>query len=233
MPDTVKRMIERAMELGADLAGIAGIEHAGNHVSALIIAVSHPEDRPELDYWSNIEGGTQGNRILIDINNKLSSWIHETFDIQTQPLPYHVESGGIFLKDAAVMAGLGCFGRNNLLVTPAFGPRIRLRGLLIEANLTSTGPVEFDPCENCEGFCRQACPQNAFERQVLNPYITRQNHLPARDGRFSRTRCQIQMGRDIEAARPVDDRDDAIGSSSIRAIKYCRRCETACPWPSS
>ena len=91
--------------------------------AVVVVAVEHKKDEPQLDWWDG-QSGTPGNRILIQINNNLSDWLEEKFDIKTHKLPYHVEKGGIFLKDAAVMAGLGCIGKNNLLVTPEFGPRI-------------------------------------------------------------------------------------------------------------
>jgi epoxyqueuosine reductase len=63
-------------------------------------------------------------------------------------LSYFIETGGIYLKDTAVLAGLGCIGKNNMLVTPELGPKVRLRALLLEEDLTPTGPIDFDPCKN-------------------------------------------------------------------------------------
>ncbi|MBW2194692.1 MAG: hypothetical protein JRF37_03715 [Deltaproteobacteria bacterium] len=74
-------------------------------VSVVVIGVEHNADKPKLDWWDG--KGTPGNRILIRINNKLSEWIENTFPVKTYKLPYFVSKGGIFLKDAAVMAGLG------------------------------------------------------------------------------------------------------------------------------
>jgi len=77
--------------------------------------------------------------------------------VPTWPLPYHIENGGIYLKDAAVLAGLGTIGRNNLLITPEFGPRVRLRALLAGVDLPPTGPAGFDPCEGCPAPCLTDC----------------------------------------------------------------------------
>ncbi len=214
---------------------ITEIKWPDKAVSALILAVSHPEDQPELDYWSESRGGTPGNRLLMDVNREMSSWIKATFGFETHRMPYAVESGGIYLKDAAVLAGLGCIGRNNVLITPTLGPRVRLRGMLIEAALPPTGPIDFDPCDDCDAYCRQACPRNAFEKAVHDAVELRLGHLPGRDGTFSRARCKVQMDKDVAVSAVfagVGGSTPSEGTavpSPKRQVKYCRRCEFACP----
>ena len=192
--------------------------------AVLVIAVEHKKNEPQLDWWDD-QAGTPGNRILIQINNKLSDWLEEKFEIKTHKLPYHVEKGGIFLKDAAVMAGLGCIGKNNLLVTPEFGPRIRLRAMILEAKVEPTGPVQFDPCDGCKEPCRRACPQNAFSDIVFSSVEMGMLTLPGRNGSFSRTICNIQMEKDIAGAEGLPAKGT---EESRKRIKYCRRCEFAC-----
>jgi epoxyqueuosine reductase len=121
------------------------------------------EAKTEMDWWIDAySGGTPGNRMLIDINDKLAVWLENEMGIKTKKLPYYIEHGGILLKDAAVLAGLGCLGKNNMLVAPDYGSRIRLRAMFIDTMLPSTGPIDFDPCEDCAMPCRTACPQEAF-----------------------------------------------------------------------
>ena len=188
--------------------------------SVLVIAVGHPADRPEMDWWFG-RADPPGNRILADIVRRLCDWVLQAYGMRTFHLPYHVEIGGIFLKDAAVAAGLGCVGRNNLLVTREYGPRVRLRALTLDADLVSTGPLlsgaplGFDPCEGCDAPCLRSCPQGAFDRQVHDPIEVGLEHLPGRNGYFSRERCSLQMEADIESAAEV--------------VKYCRACELSCP----
>jgi epoxyqueuosine reductase len=273
-PDPGAQIIGKAKELGAAVAGIAGIEllkkspsheilgkfgtkidgvqsfegmiEGFNEVkwparvkSALVIGVSHPQDEPELD-WTQGSGNTPGNRILQRINRELAAWIGEALGIKTHRMPYWVEKGGIYLKDTAVLGGLGCIGRNNMLITPELGPRVRLRGMLLEGELTPTGPIAFDPCDGCEEFCRRACPQNAFDRIVLSPVETGMHTLPGRDGRFSRAKCYIQMDKDVEDSHMavaegflsgLDKSALVTGRISLteKRIKWCRRCELACP----
>ena len=86
-----------------------------NAGSAVVVGVEHSEDKPELDWWQEgLRGGTLGNRILMDITSKLANWLEKGTGYKTYKLPYHFERGGIFLKDAAVVAGLGCIGKKNL-----------------------------------------------------------------------------------------------------------------------
>ena len=100
--------------------------------SAIVVAVEHPEDDPRLDWWyEGMKGGTPGNRILIKIISSIAAWLRKEKNCEVRGLPYYIVQGGIFLKDAAVMAGLGCIGQNNMLVTPDFGPRVRLRAALV------------------------------------------------------------------------------------------------------
>jgi epoxyqueuosine reductase len=193
--------------------------------SAVVIAVEHNEDRPDLDWWYG-KKSPPGNRILIKINQTLSAWIEEIFQITTHKLPYHIEKGGIFLKDSAVVAGMGCIGKNNILVTPEFGPRVRLRALLLDQEIAPTGPTDFDPCDGCDEPCRQACPQRAFDKQIFSPVEMGLGQLPGRSGCFSRPTCNQQMQADIDAA--VEDIDPESGQME-KIIKYCRRCELACP----
>ncbi len=211
----------RELAEGIELGQVAW---PANAKSVVVIAVEHKKEEPQLDWWDGLEG-TPGNRILIQINNELSHWVEEKLDIKTHKLPYHVEKGGIFLKDSAVMAGLGCMGKNNLLVTPEFGPRIRLRAMVLEAEVEPTGPVQFDPCDGCKEPCRHACPQKAYSNIVFSSVAMGMLTLPGRNGCFSRATCNIQLEKNIEDAEILPT--ESTGEPGNR-IHYCRRCEFAC-----
>lgn len=125
--------------------------------------------------------------------------------IRAVPLGYQPENG-TFLKDAAVLAGLGVIGKSNLLITPEYGPRVRLKALALEAELALTvGLKSFDPCVSCGAPCWAACPQGAFV-----------------NGAFDRAKCRIQMK--IDEATPLDPADPEGYN-----VSYCRKCELACP----
>ncbi len=191
----------------------------------MVIAVHHPEDKPEMDWWFG-RVDPPGNRVLAKLVGELCSWISDRFGINVFHLPYHVEKGGTYLKDASVLAALGCIGKNNILVTPEYGPRVRLRALTLDIEFPSTGPSSFDPCKLCNEFCRKACPQKAFDEKIYSADDYGQNFLPGREGVYSRPVCNRQMEVDNEVSQEqfVDGFE-----SPIKIIKYCRLCELACP----
>lgn len=177
--------------------------------SLLVLAMHHPENDPRLDWFDR--GNTAGNRRMTEVSEALSGWLRGTHGLRAQPLPYHVESGGVYLKDAAVFAGLGVVGKNNLLLDRKWGPRVRLRAVLIGGSLPSSAPVEnFDPCRRCPMPCRKACPVSAFAR-----------------GAYDRPPCIQRLESD--RARPIDSGRTDSGGSPILVTDWCRRCELACP----
>lgn len=189
--------------------------------SVLVIGLSHPEDKPELDWWDG--RGTPGNRILIDIIKRTSQQIESQSNVKTRMLHYYVEKGGVFLKDAAVLAGFGCIGKNNMLVTPSYGPKIRLRALFLDVDLSPTGPIDFDPCTACKVFCRKVCPEKAMAEKVpIFKSIDFSGRLPGRDGTYNRERCNVRMEKDV-----AESANNNCGKQPV--IHYCRKCEFICP----
>lgn len=71
-------------------------------------------------------------------------------------------TGLISLKHAAEKAGLGTIGRNSLLITPQYGPRVRLTGIITDAEIESDKVNMSDPCPEC-GRCIEKCPAGALQ----------------------------------------------------------------------
>ena len=231
-----KTIVEKAKALGASLAGIAAVsvlrasasyeiydkrpfykEYKGvawreAHKSVLVWALAHPASDPVLDWWSmKVPGFTPGNRVMRTQSRNLRIWLGEELGIKALSLPYQIEYGGAFLKDSAALAGLGVIGKNNLLITPALGPRVRLRGIFMEAELEPTGPIDFDPCNGCDMPCHRACPRGAF-----------------RSGVFERARCKKENDR-REAEREIIAGSIMGIEEASKVSKPCRYCEFACP----
>lgn len=237
-----KIIVEKAQEAGASLAGVARVadlqrsnsyelyrsepRHASHDAivwpeyarSVLVLALEHKPSEPWLDWWGQMPGQTLGNHRLIALAESMEQWLLDEHGIEAYPLPYHVERGGVFLKDSALLAGLGVIGKNNLLVTPGFGPRVRLRALFLDLELEPTGPADFDPCASCDAPCWRACPKNAFE-----------------SGSYHRPLCSEMMSENEARQRVwVEDGADGLPFGEAHGklgevIRYCRACELACP----
>lgn len=78
--------------------------------------------------------------------------------------------GELNLKHAAAEAGLGSRGRNDLLITPNYGPRVRLFGVITDADLEPTPKDNKNYCTNCN-ICIKSCPSGALSESGCNPRI--------------------------------------------------------------
>jgi epoxyqueuosine reductase len=212
---TLNQLLKQALARGASMAGYVPAERLRDCPSVraagpqgfqtfsgtiVVLGLYHDPDRPELDRWE--EGrGTPGDRMLRQINRELAAWLDKEYGIRAADIPYQLYDGGIYLKDAAVLAGLGSIGRNNLVITPEFGPRVRFRALWVDIETEAPArPAPEAGCETCDRPCEERCPQNALE-----------------GGAYSRSRCMARM--DADKAAP-----DAGG-----VVDHCRVCELVCP----
>jgi epoxyqueuosine reductase len=220
----------------SDLAEIKWPEGAK---SVLVLALHHPHDKPELD-WYLESGHLPGNEILMEIKRKLRAWIEKTYGIKTHHVNYWIWEGGKYLKDAAVLSGLGCLGKNNLVITPEFGPRVRFRAMLIDEELTPTGPIDFDPCNDCDEYCHKACGVNAFSEIVISADNTGMSNLPERIGNYSQVKCYTAVDAN-DAGIAINDPVKFYGEKKSiskkemgtyqtqKYIMFCIRCIEACP----
>ena len=97
--------------------------------------------------------------------------------------------GIISNKLAANLAGHGWIGKNCLLITPNYGPRVRLATILTDAPL-ETGIPQPNRCGECKQ-CVGICPPKAFTGIPWNP-------SEPRDLRFKAQLCKDYMDRRAE-----------------------------------
>lgn len=197
-------------------------------LSVLVIAYYHPEEDKYLDCWLDWKN-PPGNMKLAKINKGVKEYLKQSApDVTAIPMNYYVERGGIWLKDAAVVAGLGVIGKNNLLVTPRYGPRVRLRAMYLSESLPSTGALDWDPCEGCSAPCRSHCPQTAFSKKIYSSSdYDDLDKLPGRTGCYSLVSCDKQMT--IDEANEEKGEIEIPGYGTFYSVlTYCRECELNC-----
>jgi reductive dehalogenase len=64
----------------------------------------------------------------------------------------------------AIQAGLGQYGRHGLLITPEFGPRVRIAKIFTDLPLVHDEPIDFGVTETCNlcKRCIDGCPMRAI-----------------------------------------------------------------------
>jgi ferredoxin len=170
----LRRLIQdKSIKWGADLVGFANTERFNRYqeenrppagTETIIVLAIWMED-PILDLWLHPKSWeNQGkpsrafeDEILRGLTLRLSLLL-EREGYKASPAPYEP---GLYLKEAGVLAGLGNIGKNNLLITEKFGPRIRLRAVYTNASMEPNLIKNMDFCRECTK-CIDACPANAL-----------------------------------------------------------------------
>jgi epoxyqueuosine reductase QueG len=102
-------------------------------------------------------------------------------------------------KHAAQLGGLGSIGRHSLLITPEYGPRLRLACLLTEASLEAFPVSNKDYCIDCDA-CIRECPAGALR-------------LPEQDTTYSINKfaCQAYRRAGLTCAVCIKACDEILG----------------------
>jgi len=78
----------------------------------------------------------------------------------SQIIDWQAQTAHLSHKMTALRAGIGWIGRNNLLVHPEYGSKIRLATILTDMPMETDSPVEND-CGECRK-CIDICPASAI-----------------------------------------------------------------------
>lgn len=145
--------------------------------------------------------------------------------------PGKIGVGEVSLRHAAVAAGLGTFGRHNLVVHPRFGTRVIFTAVLTKLDLAPDLPIKKNPCTDC-GLCVNSCPAGALDevgktdvRKCLGnsqPY-----GMGANIGFWSR--FGVATGDEQKAMLQSPEYLSLYQAGFIGNQYFCFRCFTACP----
>lgn len=173
---------ERILGWGASLVGFADLRGVApspfsHWPGAVSIAVALDtavmaglRDGPTPEYYEEYK---RANRLLNDIAAKSADYICS--------LGYHADSFPATIVDsslgeeyetalrvafqhktAATRAGLGWIGKSALLVTPRYGPRVRLATVFTDMPMDVGTPIIAGRCGDCTA-CLEACPAGAIK----------------------------------------------------------------------
>ncbi len=177
---------------GADLFGVADLKPAsgflashgepiastfplaisiGMQINDTIVENHDPnEPRGKSLYWHHIYDVVSEalNFVAYDVSRFLSNRGWDTLPIPAS-MPYNLKKlqGVISHKLPAHLSGLGWIGKNCLLLSRKFGPRVRFASVLTNAPLVAGEKMD-KKCGKCT-ICIDACPVNAFAGVEFNP----------------------------------------------------------------
>lgn len=174
-------------ELGADVVGIANVDDyrsqrspdpktiLANVKSIIVMGYRETDGAVESDnYRISMASRMAGMELSLKNNYLMTRYVENQFGIKAAPAPFSYPLdmgpdvmgliGDVSMRHAAIAAGLGVFGRHNLVINPRFGTRIIFTAILTELPLASDPPVQEELCTEC-GQCVEACPGQALDEE--------------------------------------------------------------------
>lgn len=186
MKETIRNFV---IELGVDDVGFAAVSAYSSPRSPKIQDI-FPDARTiivmavrEMSHCesSNPRIAMSGRLDLMEFgrhcNFKLTRFLEKKYSSKAMgvPISYPLEMNpdttkgtvaDVSLRHAAIAAGLGYFGRNNLVLHPRFGSRVIFFAVLSNLDITPDKPFVNDICTHCN-LCVEACPSNALNQEGL------------------------------------------------------------------
>ena len=126
-------------------------------------------------------------------------------------------------RHAAVAAGLGEIGLNSLLLSPKFGPRIRVISVITEAPLEIDATLKERLCqpERCGKACISACPPRALHGDgTVDHYKCRFHRNKAED---------IDYWKKLAGLSPFERAGTYSAASARGGGLTCALCIKSCP----
>ena len=164
-------IIEKMKSYPSTILGITNVSYSNyfnQYKCALVLAVPHKEIISLNNYseekFEAVLCATreQINEIISDLLN-----IFQKYNIQynVPPIAQTNEESLIApfsFKYAAVNSGIGWIGKNGVLITKEYGPRIRLSAILVNYDLPIGKPISQSMCNDKCFLCIDACPHKAL-----------------------------------------------------------------------
>ena len=208
--------------LGVDLFGVADLTESqvnsfilgqgGEHISSFPASISlgirlldpvvdqlYRHEEPSAIYsYKGLYNSANANldRAALLIAKKIQKAGFKAYPIPaSQTIAERKLEGAISHKLSAHLSGLGWIGKNCLLITPEYGPRVRFATVLTDAPLEAGQPIN-NECGDCRD-CVEICPPGAFTGVTFNPSEPRDVRFRAHQCRDYTQRREKQLGEGI------------------------------------
>ena len=175
--DIIQKMEEFCRSLGIGMIGYTKLpnqlifkDKGVLYENAIVLVKEMDKDRinssPSVESFLEVH---QTYRDLGDIANKLAEYLRkEGFGAH----PIHPLGGAVLTPPLAQSAGLGWQGQHGMLITPKFGPRVRIAAVFTSIEnlpFNSENPHSWIDswCQKC-GRCIRTCPPKAIMKNKID-----------------------------------------------------------------
>ncbi|MFQ6000795.1 MAG: 4Fe-4S double cluster binding domain-containing protein [Anaerolineae bacterium] len=178
---------------GASLVGFADIREFAPWPRAISIALALDpvilkgvKNGPTLDYYEEYlrankelnEIAQRTARLLLGAGYEAEAFPATITDSDREPGYERTLRAAFQHKIAATRAGLGFIGKSGLLITPDFGPRVRLVTVFTDLPFPTGQPILEGRCGGCR-LCVEACPVGAIRGREWRVGMAREELLDA------------------------------------------------------
>jgi epoxyqueuosine reductase QueG len=256
-PLTAQEVKNKAIELGADLVGIADgknlntkaiTEHDGDR--AIVLAVRLQAGTSRIRAWNDRNkyyNDELSLTFLEEVSLELVYWLEDAGYPAIIVPPTHVDPWRydgdpkkhldtlISMPHAAVQAGLGTLGLNLQLLTPQFGPRVLLTAVLCSVDVECDRPMTEALCLGPEcGRCLKTCPADAVLEWGRDWQACDRYRSPHGFAQLSEYLGRVIDEPDAAKKKAMLRSEDSFNlwQSILRGagvITGCRRCADVCP----
>ena len=171
LADEIKALFSWYPEVIRGFTRIDYSPYAAEYASALVFAVPYGEQlTPETYTEERFDNGIQTAKAKLETIIAALEEILQRDQVKywVPPVAQRNETellAPFSFKFAAVNAGIGWIGKNDVVITEQYGPRVRLSAVLIDAPFDYRQPVTQSRCpEDCT-LCIDACPCKALTGQ--------------------------------------------------------------------
>lgn len=195
---TIKK---RAIQYGADICGVAPVARFVDAPKGFHPCDIYPDCRSVVVFASHFPLSTlqaKTNAPYTLVRNKMVDkldWIsfHVSGELETEGVvsvpipsaePYEYWDAGrnhgrgiLSLKHAGVLAGLGVFGKNTLLINEKFGNMIWLGAILVSIDLEPDPIASYEGCISGCTVCIDSCPQHALDGITIDQKLCRERSI--------------------------------------------------------
>jgi len=253
MSDVRERLRELAIGLGAEDFGVADpdvydsprspdIREVFPGIGSIVVLAYRELSSCESDCMQiAMNGRLDLMEFSRGVDYKVASFIEREFAGRAMtvpvsyPLPMSRETQGavadVSARHAAVAAGLGAFGRNNLVLHPLLGSRVIFTCVLTDLDMPADSPAAESVCNDC-GICVESCPGGALDEEGKTDVLACLKHCQPY-GIGSTIRFWMKYAEASEGERRQMLADPAFlrlyQAQSIGFQYFCFNCIRECP----